>query len=146
MTAFSAKTRQVRVAVGPSLARHALAIGLAIAIFAGLTSAASASCGDWLADSSHSMAAKEQAKSSSTTVPARTAKLPAPCDGPLCRKAPTAPSSPTPVTITIRVEKLSIAAQVAADAGSARQFGLSPESDARPVKGFLPSAWHPPRV
>jgi hypothetical protein len=130
--------------------RRAFVLSLAAAcvslFFAAFAPMASASCGDWLASSVHGM--QPSIASSALRDGAADELVPGkkPCDGPMCRQAPDAPAPPVPVSISIRIEKLTIAAAVAVGDPAGRATGHAPESDARPAKGFLPRAFHPPRV
>jgi len=154
MTAFLAKTRESLAAARPWARWRTLAPLTAAAstllLFAAAAPSASASCGDWLADPAHAM--QQQAASSSTPAEApvrigtqRPTGKP-PCSGPLCRQTPGAPAPPVPVTTSLRVEKLTIAARSPASDPVARQFGRARESDARADRGFPLRVEHPPRV
>jgi len=151
MTGFLAKTGALMAAVGPPRRWRAMIASAMLAVVAlvGHGTVASASCGDWLADPSHSMAVAIPTSQEPADIPERLADRaggPAPCHGPLCRQAPDQPAPPLPATISVRIDKLGIAAPPAVDDPEARQFGLSPESEAHSARGFPLRVEHPPRV
>src|SRR5262245_12093029 len=79
---------------------------VAVAVLSGFSSVARASCGDWLADPNHKMAGQH------SMMPSQDGTLPgpAPCKGPLCQKAPAAPSPAVPATAFEQVDRLGVAA------------------------------------
>ncbi|MEX2317570.1 MAG: hypothetical protein WD669_10495 [Pirellulales bacterium] len=149
MIAFPAKLSENCRAVRLPRMRSALAGLLAVGILTGLTSVASATCGDWLANPGHSMAGNHSAVLADLAKNHDLAgQLPAkaPCKGPMCQKRPAAPAPTVPTTVLERIDKLGIAIHSEMGDLLLMQFALAPESDVHPAKGFLPRIEHPPRV
>lgn len=150
MITLPAKIRGILTAA--QAVRSVLVAALAIAVFAGAASFASASCGDWLANPGDNMPAAH-ASTSASQLPAgnqqallNKSHLPAPCNGPMCGKAPEAPSPAVPASALERVDRISLSIHSLADDASAGRFGLSSDWDAQPVKGFPSRLDHPPRA
>jgi hypothetical protein len=149
MITLPAKSRGSFTAARPI--RSALAVLFAVAMVAGLASFAQASCGDWLANPDPSMAshaatpAAQQASGKGQTL-ATKSHLPAPCNGPICGKAPDAPSPAVPATVLDRMDRISIALHAADGDLASGRFGFSSDWDARPLKGFPSRLEHPPRA
>jgi hypothetical protein len=157
MARFLATCGETASAMRPSFWRRALVSAFAFTLVAGVASFASASCGDWLANPGHSMgktamgktamgktAHANQPAESSQPLASRTPAKP-PCDGPMCQKAPVAPSPAVPATVLERADKNGVSLHTVANDLSAWQFGSS-DWDARPSKGFPFRLEHPPRA
>jgi hypothetical protein len=152
MTRHLAQFGEAIRSAGPRLLRQGLtAIALTV-FFAGLSSVASATCGDWLAGSGHSMPAVAsegfliQLPSDGSLQLA--GRLPAkkPCNGPMCQKSPGAPAPAVPPTILERVDRIGASLASAAVDSLAGEFALSSEWDARPLAGHPSRVEHPPRA
>jgi hypothetical protein len=147
MSSAFAKVTQCAAVVRRRLVWRAMAGAVVAAgLISGLASSACATCGDWLANPSHSMAGKQSEKSAAKPeVAAGHAPLPSPCKGRTCQKAPAAPAPVAPGGIE-QVDKILIAVEASLDDLHFAQFSLAFEADAHPAKGFLPRIEHPPRA
>ncbi len=119
------------------------AVAVALIACGVFTSQATASCGDWLADSNQNMASEH---ANLPLTPLSNSPVPAPCHGPFCQQAPVAPPPAVPVTSVERVDKLSRALNTLTVDPLAGPSSLLPELAVHPAKGFLPRIEHPPRV